>query len=234
MPLPFQLPRRPASRGFTLIELLTVIAIIGILASILVPAIGAVKRMANKTRTKVLFGQLQSAFINYRNTYNIYPIFPELGAIKHAAAGQPNEIDYNFLLNGGGGILYKVLYAPGAYNSSAAAKSANYNQQGIQFLELDDNAITRDDPASDANPFIMDGFRNTQIGVVIHSGNQKTIAPQAFGVAVEDVEQTGSMIPTVVRPINDIFAFYSLIEDINGDPLNSNWITSWEYDDYKR
>ncbi|MCS6245627.1 MAG: prepilin-type N-terminal cleavage/methylation domain-containing protein [Opitutus sp.] len=59
--------------GFTLIELLTVIAIIGILAAIIIPAAGGVKTSANKAKTKAMFSQWSLAMDLFKSDYGYYP-----------------------------------------------------------------------------------------------------------------------------------------------------------------
>ncbi|MCU0793273.1 MAG: prepilin-type N-terminal cleavage/methylation domain-containing protein [Opitutaceae bacterium] len=59
--------RRGAKRAFTLIELLTVIAIIGILAAILIPTVGAVRKRALKSQCASNLRQLGTAVNLYIN-----------------------------------------------------------------------------------------------------------------------------------------------------------------------
>jgi len=64
---------RPARRAFTLVELLVVIAIIGILVSLLLPAVQAARESGRNVQCVNHLKQMALAILNHEEAHGIYP-----------------------------------------------------------------------------------------------------------------------------------------------------------------
>jgi prepilin-type N-terminal cleavage/methylation domain-containing protein len=100
-------PRRSRS-GFTLLELLMVIAIIGILASLLTSAVWVVFGKARVTQVATEITQLDQALVSFKSRFGIEPpsnlLIPAAGApwdTKSRAAVRALWPTFNFSTNGG-------------------------------------------------------------------------------------------------------------------------------------
>jgi prepilin-type N-terminal cleavage/methylation domain-containing protein len=80
------------SWAFTLIELLTVIAIIGVIAALLLPVVGAVKKHQYIYNAQAEMAKLETAIERYHAAYGFYPPSPT----NSPTAGNPSTL-YNQL-----------------------------------------------------------------------------------------------------------------------------------------
>ncbi|MGE0756432.1 MAG: DUF1559 domain-containing protein [Pirellulaceae bacterium] len=94
---------RMSRRGFTLVELLVVIAIIGILVSLLLPAVQAAREAARRMQCGNNFKQLTLAMHNYADVHSAFP--PAFIRVYFDAAAANTDVDTEQRGNWGWGAL---------------------------------------------------------------------------------------------------------------------------------
>jgi prepilin-type N-terminal cleavage/methylation domain-containing protein len=166
-------------RGFTLIELLTVIAIIGIMAGMLFPAINAVRRKSKIATSQSTFSQWCTAVNRYKSVYGFYP---NIGTAYSTSADTLHKLDdIKVTLN-----FVKAL--TGKEPSGVALKDPNdrtkLNRNGEEFC-----AFSKDDYAyyaqADTNTLLVDKFGNYKIRMVFDTDSTGSIK-KISGVTIPD------------------------------------------------
>jgi prepilin-type N-terminal cleavage/methylation domain-containing protein len=140
----YQSHRRPREQGFSLMELLIVIAIIGILASIVVVSLQAGIRSANETAAiahldTIRKGQTQYA-LSHKGEYGTFDQLIKAGYLDKEFAGEtPIVKGYVFTMK----ITPKSANQPASFSVNADPQQADgVGATGSRYFYIDPNVST--------------------------------------------------------------------------------------------
>lgn len=152
--------------AFTLIELLMVIAIIGILAGILIPTVGAVRKQANIAASKSQLSNYVTAITMFKGEYGFFPF---TGEVEVNA-----ETDFMPALSG---------------RPAEAARTAN-NRRQIAFHSFSESEfyVEADDTIDESR--LADRFSNPMLFLHIDDDGDNSISPSPDTI---DPPQGGSV-----------------------------------------
>ena len=164
-------------RGFTLIELLTVIAIIGIMAGMLFPAINAVRRKSKIATSQSTFSQWCTAVNRYKSVYGFYP---NIGTAYSTSADTLHKLDdITIALK-----FVKSLSAKSPTGTPLSTDRTTLNRNAEEFC-----AFSKEDYAdygtSEKNTLLADKFGNFRIRVVFDTDSTGSIK-KISGVTIPD------------------------------------------------
>lgn len=156
------LQNRQTSRGFTLVELLVVISIIAMLAAILLPAINAAMRHADKAKARMEIKNIESAWKAYFAEYARWP----KGLVSGMDTLPNNQIEDS---NTGIPMDANVVRLLRGENIN------NMNPKKITFLEITDAPLMYNgqfvDPWENPYKYMLDYNYNNQVLVNFNSGS---------------------------------------------------------------
>src|SRR5262249_47683956 len=118
--------------GFTLIELLVVIAIIGILASLLLPALATAKQKAKVMTAKVDINNIAGAILQYQAAYGRFPA--SVPARQSVTDGSP-DFTYGTIDNVEGGAV-PLLDGKGKSFPNPIKNSGSYQASNSELMAM--------------------------------------------------------------------------------------------------
>ncbi len=188
-------------RGFSLIELLTVIAVIGILATILLPASSAVRRSVLTAKTRAQLASYTLAYEAFRAEYGFYPTMGAPGA--------------EFALAGNNAVFIETLSGrtmDGGPARHPYARGANRSQ--LRFHGFSPGEFAKSD--SPHHGQLVDAFGNPHIYVVIDRKLSGAVHAADFVT-----------LPPELRPEQLQGGVYFYCANPHNHP-DWQWIRSWE------
>jgi len=153
-------------RAFTLIELLTVIAIIGILAVVLLPALQGGKTAANRAASETTFRQWATGISAYKAEYKYYP---NLGTGTTGTSDSYYDLSSSETAQN----LVRALQGRNMDGTELSdSEKKEYNRRGREFCTFPNECFENGDPKTKK---LTDRFGNTHIRIVLDTDNDGSV-----------------------------------------------------------
>jgi len=166
-------------RSFTLVEILVVVAIIGLLAGLSVPAVGGALASARKAKTMTMAHQIRTAISQFNMEYGYFPTNGGAGGFNSSTGIGSTDTGLALVLSG----------------STNDARALTNNPRAIAFLEVP-NGFTRVSAGNLSNGGIMTPAN------LYRSGPRRGQQPN-FSVAV-DVDYDGRVNVTNNTTVSNV------------------------------
>lgn len=210
------LTKSPRNRkGFTLVELLTVVAIIGILAGILIPTVGAAVTSAKKAKGRNQMRQYAVAIQQYKAEYGYYPPIGSLMTTGRAQLDQgTTSRDFISAMSGRD---YQG-------NELSSSERRRLNPRAIAFCSFSEQEFYYDETTGETSEYqLADPFGNRKIQIRTETGNRLGIV-QNLGITAK-ANRTSQDYTEVRAPV----VVYTLYEgDAESREKGYESLLSWE------
>lgn len=182
--------------AFTLIEILVVIAIIGVLAMVMIPAVGYARGALTKTKTKARFNEWVTAVKQYKMAYGFYPTLGQ-------STTEGSDAHFNLGEGSNSEAFVKSLTGrdPETNEKLKGTERAKYNRKGTSFCDFSVEDYTQQDGTVETGK-LADGFGNPYIHLVMDTSSPegRVQIPQKYlpEDATEDEKNEKGMLGTVI------------------------------------
>ena len=190
------------THAFTLIELLMVVAIIGILAGILIPTVGSVRKQANVAASKAQLSNYVTAIQMFKGDYGYYPF----------VSGTGDSDDFTLDSVGTSTEFIQTLSGrnpDGSVISSSVGKSTG-NRRKVAYHSFSESEFFISDTDVVSTDQISDRFNNVNISIEIDTDGDGFVRPSPTNNA-----------PT--NPIRTPITAYVDADESTGAPSYTLW-----------
>lgn len=190
--------RTSKTNAFTLIELLMVIAIIGILAGILIPTVGAVRKQANVAASKSQLSNYVTAMTMFKGEYGYFPLV--------SGTADSDEID---LLTESDDFIKALSGRDPTSGAQVPITEAGGNRRLIAFHSFAESEFQLNAAGDAIVPDqLADRFDNPNIFIVVDTDGDGFVAPS--GPTSSEGRIKTNVTAYVSRNNNDDYVEYKL------------------------